>query len=229
MNKRLIRKDTGAESQFMTGLNDTVYRGNQLIRLFNDSQSFKKIESMISFSALVADPVSYYNSILTDNIEHDTRLNVNPQRLAELYGIPRYEYLLALGMTKEQASKCQSCEPKDITIKLKVLSENQLNEFSKFLFFKSGKLEVNNNAVEQHRDSFNIYADSPETLQIIEHYEKLCDSLNSAIEYHKLGTNSMDTLARMFGLQILDFKLIPNYYTLSEQVKNMKYESIHSK
>lgn len=228
MSKIFIRKDSGAEATFLKGLYDTFSRGNQLISLFNENQPFQKIESMMSFTALVNDPVSFYDSILTENIQHDNRLNVDPGKLAELYGIPRNDYLIGLGFTPQQASKCHNCQDDtDLTVKLNTLSPEQFSEYSEFIFFKSGKLQINTQKVEEHKDGFNIYAESPEALRLVQHYESLCHTLNEAMEHHHNGGQSnLQTLAKMFGLKILENKLIPDNYMIAEQIKMKKYENL---
>lgn len=227
---KLIYKDSGAANTFTRNLSAAVTKANDLIELFNTHQPFATIESMMSFAALVHDPVGYYDSVLTDNIQHDSRFAVDPGKLAELYNIPRQQYLVGLGMTQQQASKCHNCNgEKDITIKLKVLTPDQYSEFVKYFTFAQGRIQVNSEKVEQHKDTFNVYADNHEAVALVEHYESLCNVLNDALDYHKAGGQSnLQALARMFGFQVLDNRLVVNYYALSQQIKNISYANVRS-
>lgn len=220
MERILIRHDYSAEQEFMKGLNSVVSRGKELIRLFNNYQPFKSIKMMQDFVALLSDPVNYYDSILIDNVQHDSRLSVNAQKLADLYSIPRTEYLLGLGMTKDQASKCQSCKDQDdMPIKLKVLDMNEYISYSKFLGFKNGELLVNAVTVEKLSNEFDVYASNKKSVDLVKHYKELCKVLNDAIKYHKLGPVQVQALAKMFNFQILDNQLVLNELFLAEKIK----------
>lgn len=224
MEKILIRRDGGAEAKFLKAVDDTVKKGNELIELFNSTQDFKRIDTLEEAVGLISDPLEYYDQVLIDNISHDKRLQVNMNSLAELYNIPRKEFLMGIGIPEDQVAKCQTCGggPEKVLPKLKTLSLRQYTEYSQFLLFKNGDFVINTQAVEDHSESFNIYASAPGQIEVYNHYKSLTETLNKAIEFHKLGPVKIEQLANMFGFQILGNKLLINELTLAETIKYIK-------
>jgi hypothetical protein len=90
------------------------------------------------------------------------------------------------------------------------------------LIFKGGSLQSSPGKVEEHLESFNIYATREEAIKLVTHYENLCKTLNEAIEVHSLGSSWIQELARCFDLLILDNKLIINDIKLAEKIKYLQ-------
>ncbi len=185
MEERIfIRRDRGAETQFLQAVEDTVKKGNELIRLFNSKQSFVKIGTLEEALSLIADPIGFYDQALIDNIKHDRGAPVRISRS-------------------------------------KTLSLEQYSTYSKYVEFARGGFSKNSQAIEEHSDSFNIYASTPAQKEVYSHYTNLVNTLNEAIGYHELGLGQIQQLAGMFKLLVLDTKLVLNDIELSQTIKYM--------
>jgi len=226
--KILIRREKEAEVKFLKTLGDTVKTGNNLIKLLNSSQFFLRIETREQAEKLISDPLAFYDQLLIDNISHDSRLNVNMVALSELYNIPRKMFLMGLGVPEDQTSSCQTCGERPVggttRISLKdeaIIDAAQFENFSEFLLFRDGVFEIDNKAVEEYSDNFNIYVSNASQFELYNHYNNLADILNDAVAYHKLSSANVQELSKMFGFLILDGKLIINDIKIAEIIKYM--------
>ncbi len=223
MEKEFIRQDSSKLAEFLKGINDTIFRSNEVIRLFNENQSFKQIETTQELVSLLSDPVQFYDDILLRNIAHDDRLQVNMTALATLYNVPRDKYLIGLGMTPEQAATCRSCGgEKQALPEIKTLSIDQFNKFSRFLILKAGSLCRNENAIDKHIDSFNVYASTADQIAVLNHWNALVSILNEHSSRYRLGPQQTDQICKTLKLQQLDRKFIINDMALSEEIKYLK-------
>lgn len=223
---KLIFKDTAAKNTFRKELETVQLKAYQLIKAFNQHQSFVKIHSQDEFTALLQNPVEYYDTILIDSIDISSKTGLKPQPsvLAALYNIPRENYIESLGYELINDSSCEGCQKAEVKLihRKEVLTLENYQKYAAYLKFINGTFIIDEAALEEKLNEFDIYAETPEALQMVEHYEKLCQVLNEAIEFHKLGTVQIQTLAQMFGLLILDNKLIINDIKLSQTIKYLK-------
>jgi|LSQX01.2.fsa_nt_gb hypothetical protein len=222
--KKLIYKDLGAKTEFQQEVDNILKQCNNLIEAFNSHQDFKKIETQDEFNSLVSDPAGYFDDILLSNVELPANLKPAPAQLALLFNIDRAGYLEMLGLEEIEDESCQGCSK----VQKKPVSKNSVISFdhyignASYLTFEDGFFHLDKGMIEAKLKDFDIYAESPEQLETLDHYETLSKVLNSAIDFHKLGPVQVQTLSKMFGLQILNNKLVINYMQLSETIKYLK-------
>jgi hypothetical protein len=220
--KKLIYKDTGAKTTFRNEVETVRNKVNSLITAFNETQDFTTIDSQEQFELLIQNPADYFDSILIQNCELKTKTGRKPEAsiLANLFGINREGYLEAIGweVVNDFSTKGGTkAQPKLIHQK-ELITASKYSDFKAYLVFDRF-FKLNEPAIEEKLNDFDIYAESPETLKLVEHYEELSRVLNEAIIFHKVGGIKLQELAKMFGLLTLDNKLVINYYSLSQQIK----------
>ncbi|MBN1118229.1 MAG: hypothetical protein JXA77_13555 [Bacteroidales bacterium] len=227
--KVLISEGRDKAEAFTKDVNEVLEGCNSLINIFHEFQDLTHITTEEEFIELVTDPKEYLDRFLIAAVDLRTtgKAKIDPEQLARLLSIDRDNYLnLVAGIPVTE--DCEPCR------KVKKVRRGQLaidlhnyQEYSSYLVFNSGIFTKNIPAIEEKKKSFRVYADSPEALQLVEHYENLCQTLNNAIEVHRLGQSHIKTLAGMFRLLVLGNKLVINNFMIAEQIKNRKYENVH--
>ncbi len=222
--KKLIYQELGKKQEFQQSVDTILKECNNLIEVFNSHQDFKRIATQNEFNSLVSDPAGYFDDILLNNVELPAKLKPAPAQLALLFNIDRAGYLLTLGLEEIEDESCQGCSEvqKKLTSKNNVISFDYYIENALYLTFADGFFQLDKSMIEAKLKDFDVYAESPEQLQVLDHYETLSKVLNSAIDFHKLGPVQVQALSKMFGLQVLNNKLVINYMQLSETIKYLK-------
>jgi hypothetical protein len=224
--KKLIYKDNPAKITFRKEVETVWNKCNILITVFNEGQDFETISTQKEFESLIQNPVSYFDDILIQNCEIKSKVGrmPEPSMLANLFGINRDGYLEAIGWETVEDSKCKGCTTTQVQLihQKEIITAEKFSYYAAYLLFENRFFKFNEPAIEEKLKEFDIYAESPDQLRLLEHYETLCKVLNNAIEVHKVGTIKIQELARMFGLQILDNKLVYDYIELAQQIKYIK-------
>lgn len=222
MKRQLIYTDKGKQADFQKQVNFVMFKSNDLIRIFNDNQPFIKIKTRNEAESLILGNIDFYDSIVLQNIKlPKNNLEVNISKLSELYSIPRSEFLKSIGLSPDYVSGCDTCKPSK-TVKLKgenIISLDQYNSYSEFLIWGNGFFDLNNSAIELKKQSFCIYIENENQSEYYNHCVNLAKVLNEEIRINKLGTEKINQLANITGLQILNNALVLNDFKLSETIK----------
>lgn len=95
--KLLISTDRNGIAEFKKAVQATCDAAISLISIFNEFQSYEVITTEEQFSALLADPGSYFDAVLLSHVKLDTGgRKPDPAVLAQLVGLHRDEYLNAV-------------------------------------------------------------------------------------------------------------------------------------
>ena len=225
MKRELIFTDKGKQTDFQKQVNFVMFKSNDLIRIFNENQPFEKIKTRDEAESLILGNIEYYDSVILQNIKLPANnLPVNVLKLCELYNIPRIEFLRSIGLPPDHISGCATCNSSK-TVKLKgenIISFDQYNSYSEFLIWGNGFFDLNNSAIEKHKETFSIYIESEKQAEYYKRIENLAKVLNEEIRINKLGTEKINQLANITGLLILNNTLVLNNMKLSETIKYMK-------
>lgn len=231
-NRILIFEERGKKQDFVKSVTAVKDKANSLIELFNQAQPWKRIETIEDFEKVNNDPLKLLDQTLISNIDLKIAGGRMPvaSALASLMGIDRPAFMKSLGIaeiTKED--DCPDCAKKAQSIKVKNIRSNaEHNQFAEYLFFIGGLFQLNNKAINEHCDIFNIYAESPEQIALFNHWQSLCDSLNNHFNKYTFGMTDKNNIARILKLQLsdggtgLNGKFVINSYDLSEQIKYLK-------
>lgn len=224
-NKILIYSDSGKRNEFIKSVNDTMQKANNLIQLFNSHQDFRKIETLQDFEALHADPLGVFDKTILQNIDISAKGNKQPDPsvLSALFQIDRPGYMAAVGQSEPINADCPDCAKKTQTIKVSRIKNNaEYNLYAEYLFFINGLFCLNNKAINEHCDIFNIYAESPDQISLLKHWLEVCKVLNDHNKKYPMGLSNMDQVCRALKLQQLNGTFVINHMALSEQIKYLK-------
>jgi hypothetical protein len=225
MKRELIYTSKGKQTDFQKQVNFVMFKSNDLIRIFNENQPFEKIKARDEAESLILGNIEFFDSIILQSIKlPKNNLEINVLKLCELYSIPRGEFCRLIGLSPDHVSGCATCNTSK-TVKLKgenIISFDQYNSYSEFLTWGNGFFDLNNSAIEKHKETFCIYIENKNQSEYYNHFVNLAKVLNSHIELAKLGNEQINNLSKITGLQILDNKLVLNNMKLSETIKYMK-------
>jgi hypothetical protein len=226
-NKILIYEDKGQKANFLKTVNDVRDKANQLISLYNEKQPWGKINTLEDFETLYNDPLTLFDRTLLANIDIKAmggRLP-DPAVLSDLFHIDRTGFMEELGITGRANNEddCPNCKKSAQTVKVRRIKEvAEFSEYAMFLYFINGTFVLNDDAIKQASDYFNVYADNPETIALYDHWQTLCKVLNQHDKKYPLSSSYRDQICKAFHLLQLNGKFIINDIELSEQIKYMK-------
>lgn len=225
--RKLIYKNIGARQDFRKEIEAVQKKCNLLIDSFNSAQDFARINTLSEAEKLIQNPVEYFDNILIENCEIKSKTGRLPEpgTLASLFGINRDGYLEAIGWEIVPDKKCKGCTTAQIKLirQKDILTPEHYFDNAAYLLFENGAFELNEAAIAETGETFDIYAESTEQLQLVEHYESLCKVLNEAILFHKVGSDKVQIIAQAFGFLLTEkYELLVDYYGMINQIKFLK-------
>lgn len=221
----LIYSETGKKQDFIKSCTAAMEQANHLMLTFSEYQDFARIETLADFEKLYSDPLGMFDKTILENIDIKAKGNKQPDPsvLSALFQIDRPGYMAAIGQNVSvKDADCPDCAKKAQTIKVKNIRSNaEFYQYAEFLFFINGSFQLNNSAIQTHCDIFNIYAESPEQIALFEHWQGLCDILNSHIKKYPIGGVDVDRIAKALKLRLsqgTSGSYIINLMELSQQI-----------
>lgn len=222
--KILLFEDRGKRTEFIKKVTEVKDKANDLIQLFNQTQPWQRIETIQDFQKLYDDPLKMLDQCLLSNIDLKIAGNKTPNAgvLASLLAVDRPAYMKALGIDEPSDDDCPGCKKQTIKV-TRIRINAEFYQYTDFLFFINGSWLLNQVAIDEHCDiNFNVYAESPEALKLVKHWEDLVKIINEHNRLYPLGSTHELNVARAFKLQQLNGKFLVNNLQLSEQVRYMK-------
>jgi hypothetical protein len=220
----LVFEGKGKRSDFIKSVNNTMQKANELIQNFNDFQPWKVITTLQEFEDLYYDPLGMFDKTIIENIDIKAKGNKlpDPSVLSALFQINRLGYMEATGQSEPvKDADCPDCQKKTQTIKVKNIRSNaEFYQYAEYYVFINGFFQLNNNAINEHCDTFNIYAESPEQIALYKHWQGLCDTLNTHNKKYPIG--NIDSICKTLKLLQLNGTFVINNISLSEQIKYLR-------
>lgn len=217
IKKILISTENNAQRQFVADVQATCEAANSLINLFNTFQPWTTISTIEQFEELVSNPQKYFDNTITVNVHVTARgLTVDPGQAAKLFNINRDEFLnLCAGLPIEMES-CKPCQQVRIKPGKQAVSKREFVAVKEYLNFTAGLFEVDQEAVENSLDRFNVYAETEGQIAVYNRFTGLVDLLNEHTAKYPINSNDRMTIARAFHLQLTrgsegDFRLNDEY------------------
>lgn len=228
-NRILIYEEKGKKTDFLKSVNATMESANNLIQAYSNYQDFARIETLADFEKLYSDPLGMFDKTIIDNIDIKAKGNKlpDPSVLSALFQIDRPGFMEATGQSEPlKDADCPDCAKKAQTIKVKNIRSNaEFYQYAEFLFFINGSFQLNSNAINEHCDKFNIYADSLEQIALYEHWQGLCDTLNTHNKKYPIGGADVDRIAKALKLRLsqgTSGSFIIDNISLSETIKYLR-------
>lgn len=225
----LIYEDKGKKTDFIKSVNNAMQKANDLIQTYNEFQSWEVITTIQAFESLYSDPLGEFDKTLLANIDIKAKGNKQPDPsvLSALFQIDRPGFMEATGQSEPiKDADCPDCQKKTQSIKVKNIKSNaEFYQYAEFLLFINGSFQLNNKAIIEHCDIFNIYAESPEQIALFNHWQGLCDTLNTHNKKYPIGGADVDRIAKVLKLQLSNGSsgnFVINNISLSEQIKYLK-------
>jgi hypothetical protein len=218
-----IYTNTGKQKEFQKDVADVRDRCNNLIEVYETFQSWQRINTLQDFIELVTDPKNYFDETILQNIEVK---NVGTSRpvpsvLAQMFGVQYNEYLNLVAGLPISDPDCVPCGRFKTRKGAKAISLFEYEDYADFLLFES-RFDLNTLAISKHLNTFEVNAETPAQIELYNYYINLTETLNEAIARHKIGLANINDLAKIFGLQVLNNKLVINSIALSELIKFTK-------
>ena len=225
-DKIFIYSEAGKKQQFIKDVTDTLNQANDLIQKFNSFQDFRRIETLADFEKLYSDPLAMFDKTILENTDIKTKANLTPEiaTLCTLFQIDRPGYMAAIGQSEPLKDDCPDCKKKTQSIKVKnVRSNAEYNKYAEFLLFINGLFQLNNSAVNELCDKFNIYAETPEQITLYNEWQSLCNILNHHDKRYTISPSGKDQISKALKLLLSEGmsggRFIINNMALSEQIK----------
>lgn len=228
MKKVLISVDRNGIAEFKKAVQVTCDAANSLISIFNEFQSYEVITAEEQFSALLADPGSYFDAILLHHVKLDTGgRKPDPAVLASLVGLHRDEYLNAVAGLPLTSDDCPECQRAKVIPGRKAISKYQFDQYRDYLLFSAGIFTVNADAVDNSLDRFNVYATTEAEVALYEHFTGLVEMLNKHDAMYTMPNPEKKTIANTLHLHLTEayqgaFMLDVHY--LTNAIQSIKYQ-----
>ena len=225
--KLLISTDRNGIAEFQKAVQATCDAAISLISIFNEFQSYEVITTEEQFSALLADPGSYFDAVLLSHVKLDTGgRKPDPAVLASLVGLHRDEYLNAVAGLPLTSDDCPECQRAKVIPGRKAISKYQFDQYRDYLLFSAGFFTVNTTAVDADLDKFSTYAESAEELSLCTLHHDLVNILNEYTSLYPIS--STDRLAIKGALKLHltnggDGLFMVNTETLKNAINKLKY------
>jgi hypothetical protein len=183
----LIFTDSHKQADFENLIEATQSESNRLIELYHSFQPWNKIKTIQEFEALCSDPLGEYDRTLQNNFGVDLKstggLKPAPAMVAKLLDLDRENWINVIKGLKVSEG-CKSCNktPKIIKQGQGVISFQTYKKYQDYLTFENGRFSINENAVSEKKDSFQVYAETPAQIECWNFWHNVCDVLNSLQE-----------------------------------------------
>jgi len=228
MNSILIYTDHNRISEFRKDVSDTADRSNELIDLFENLQTWKKIQSVDDFIELAVDPKTTFDDVIIANVQITAgSKKVNPEVAASLFDIPRSEFMNLVAGIPIIDDTCIPCQKLKIRKGQRSIHINEFNRFSRFLNF-DGRFSVNPTAVDEHIKTFSIYASTDQEIALYNHWMKLVTVLNEHVTKYPVNSSEMENIKRSLRLHLSkgdSGEFMTNPEILKNEIMLLKYRN----
>ena len=227
--KLLISTDRNGIAEFQKAVQGTCDAANSLISIFNEFQSYEVITTEEQFSALLADPGSYFDAVLLSHVKLDTGgRKPDPAVLASLVGLHRDEYLNAVSGMPLVMDDCPECQRAKVKPGKRAISKHEFSVYRDYLTFNAGFFTVNTTAVDADLDRFNYYISTPEEIEIYNLYHDTVKLLNRITELSPITPAERQTIKTALKLHLSEGhagSFMVNTETLKNAINKLKYSN----
>lgn len=227
MEQILINENRNAVADFQGAVNNVVTRSQELIDQFHEFQSWKRITTIEEFYQLLRDPSGYFDEILLANVEIKSTGNLQPnvEVIATMFNIERDDFRnLTSGFPISEG--CQGCKKTTVRKGKRSIGLAEFQEYGKYINFNEGTLSVNEDAVNTKKESFRIFATSPEQTELYNYWHGVVDTLNGLHDRGYLSGESLKTLQKSLNNRVMysygTNKLHLNEETLLHELLKLK-------
>lgn len=205
MERVAIYKDKRAESDFLTGLEQTRERANELLEIFNFFQQWRRIDSYEGFINLIADPVGYFDEAMGENVNMSAWGKTKPDmdRIAEMFGVSREGYVKIIQGSRADLRGFD----KKLTVNnlgKPVITLSRFEQYADFLIWTGKYFRINEAKVAEHTKTFLKYAETPEQAEAYRYWVNLMDTLNAHAKRGLAGGKTFMDACYSFGLRCVD-------------------------
>jgi len=217
MGKRiLIYDDVHKYRELENAVESVKDSANELIQIFESFQTWQKIETLQDFEKLVSDPVDIFDRLLIINSGIDLARTggkkPKPEVVADLLDVDRPNFV-ALIKGEKITDTCKPCQKiKTIKTGSGVLGYISFDRYREFLLWDevTNRFLINENLLSEKRESFQVYASTPEEIKIVEFWNQLAEMLNSLTEKNVCGVDLLDSF-------VLKLKNSPMFYDFNSR------------
>lgn len=220
--KKPFFNDVNAANNFEKEVSASQMKCNQLISIFETFQPFQRIMSHDDWMILVTDPVKTFDDLLVVNVNLKVtgNMKIDPAAVAKMISVDRENYL-NLTAGKPLKTDCEPCKKISIKNGQTAISLSEYLKYSDFLLFEEGLFSVNQAAVDKHKKTFEVFAESPAAIELLNRYENLVKVLNDAITFHKVDWTNVDLIAKIFDLLSYQGKVMINEFEFQKTIKHL--------
>ena len=196
---------------------------NFLINIFEEFQPFMRISSIEDFEILVADPGALFDNLLLENIEIKAApgMAADPGQLAKLFNLERDAFLNVTAGKPVQIENCTPCQKMRLKPGQSAISLARYSAYKKYLVFTGGEFTINSDAIQQHEEAFDTYAETPQQLQTVSHYQDLVRILNEHDANYPIQSTHKELLTKIFNLHIEHPPYNGAFLINTEHLKNL--------
>lgn len=214
---------TRIQSQdFERNVENVMIRCNELIDQFHNFQPWKKIAFIEDFIKLCQDPAGLFDQLLIENSGFKTAgTNPDPEKIAQLISVDRTNWLnLVAG--KPLKTECKPCHQVMIRQGQSAVSYQIYKDCKSYLTFDNGVFDINDDAVKEKRESFKIYASTPQQIKTVRHFQELSDCLNYHLSQGFCGPSVIQECAKLLDLRFVENRTYLNDELISGLITKQK-------
>lgn len=184
MEKILINENRSQGADLERNIESVITRSREILKAFHKYQSFRKITTEDEFRQLLKDPGGFFDQVILEgvNIKSAGGHAPNIEAVAKMYDIKRDDFR---SQTRQSISLAQ-----------------YLN-YSGFVSFEKGAFKVNQEAVQNAKERFKVFAETLEEVELFQYWSNVCETLNSLIDLGLLGTVVIESLQRSLENRIM--------------------------
>lgn len=225
MKQKEIYFDKSSATAFEKSCTDVAERCNSLIETFETFQDWQKITTHAEWLELVADPGTYFDTVLLSNVNLSTGgRQADPAILASLVQVDREEYNnLTAGMPVSEG--CKPCQKMKLKKGKSAITLSHYQQFENYMVFNAGNFTINEETISIKKDSFRIYADTPARIEIVTFWNNLVNTLNQYHDRYHINNEDKRLFCKALNLQQsegYEGTFVINNQALSLEILNTK-------
>lgn len=179
MDKVLVFRDLKRADQLRDTVAEVADRCNELTDLFNAFQPWQRITSVAEFEQLVADPAAYFDAVIIENVKITAAgRSVNAAAAADLFDVDREAFLNIAAGVPVNNPECKPCAKLRMKPGQRIITANTYNSYSELLEFVDGLFSPDFAALEREVLKYDLYAETDQQREVVEHFDGLCSILN---------------------------------------------------
>lgn len=218
MQKILISENRSKVQDLESRVESVMKSAGELIDTFHAFQGWKRIETEEDLFKLLKDPLGMFDDVIISNVHFASTGNLRPnaQILADLFSIERSDYRnMVSGFPVSE--DCQSCRKIKSRSRKRSVSLEEFLQFKNFILFDKGKLSLNEDALSAKKESFRIFAETPDQVSLYNYWHSVCDTFNSLILRGYLSMDGVNAIQKSLGGRIT-FSYATNKLHLNEDL-----------